>query len=1231
MSATTHNRSLIGAADPELDRLIEELTRRVQAGEDIDLEAFVREHPGYTEPLRRLLPALELLAGLSQSVMGEGLRRGASGGDPDPTAGLGELGDFRLVREIGRGGMGVVYEAEQLSLRRRVALKVLPFAAALDARQIQRFRVEAQAAACLHHPHIVPVHGVGCERVVHYYAMQLIEGQSLAAMIAELRRIEGLDPADAAAPAPGLAALSTTALAARLLTGGAADRDQPAGAGPDSPTAPVPAGASPPGEPSPRAAGTAPGRHATPVSSTRSRDYVRAAARLALQAAEALDHAHAQGVLHRDVKPANLLLDAGGRLWVTDFGLAQVRGDDRLTCSGDVLGTLRYMSPEQALGRRVVIDGQTDVYSLGVTLYELLTLRPAQGGRDRAEVLRRIAEQEPTPPCRLNPAVPADLETIVLKATSKNPAARYATAGDLAGDLGRFLEGQPIRARRPSVMDRAAKWSRRHRPVVMTAALLLVVGTAASTWQAIRAMKAERQASASAEEAKTEASIAQAVNDFLLNDLLAQANPTKNARASQVTLEAVLNKAAARITGKFAGQPKTEAAVRMTIARTYEALGLFPEAQLHAERAIELRRRALGPERPGTLLAMRLLADVYVDRGMFDKAGALNTQVLDVQRRVRGAKHLDTLNATERLAFMYRAWGKFEKAESLFTQNLEAHRRVLGAEHRYTLTAMHNVACMYHDRGELKKAASAFAELLDVRRRVCGAEHPDTLHTMNNLAFMYRELGKFEQAEPLAQQVLELRRRVLGAEHPHTLKTMDDLAQLYSERGKPKKAEPLRKQVLEIQRRVLGAEHADTLEAMISLANVYLEQRKYDQAEPLFAEVLNIGRRVLGAEHPKFLKAMSGLAICYNARGRNSEAESLLKRALKVAHRVLGPGDQSTLAAMHTLAEVYMEQVGFEKAEPLMTQLLEVRRRVLGPEHPHTVATMHGLAVVYAELSQYAKAERLYTEVLERARRVLGAEHPDTLGTMNDLAALYDTLGQYAKAEPLYTHVLEQARRMLGSEHPKTLVAMNNLAALDFNMGQFDKAELLYTQALDVKRRVLGPEHPSTLSAMGNLAVLYRDMGQYGKAEVLSTRALEAARRSLRGDHPDTARLMATLGSVLLKEQKYAEAEPILRECLAIGAKIMPGDWQRFLAESLLGGSLLGRKMYAEAEPLLRTGYEGMKTREAKIPAYHKARLNEAGERVVQLYEAWGKPGQAAAWKMKLGLAELPADVFAPQ
>jgi eukaryotic-like serine/threonine-protein kinase len=438
-------------SDTSLELLIDELTDRLQAGESIDFEAYADQHPDHAEQLRKLVPALEMMVHLKRSA----ILGAAHSSSPDrgPELELGVLGDFCLLREVGRGGMGIVYEAEQISLRRRVALKVLPFAAALDARQIQRFQVEAQAAACLHHPHIVPVHGVGCERGVHYYAMQLIDGQSLAAMIGELRRLDGLDPGDSPIPDPAL--ISTTTLANRLLSGHAIELPDGAGTSlPALPIAPVRNAAKPPTPPT--------GRARPAGSSTHSGDYVRAAARLALQAAEALDHAHAQGILHRDIKPGNLMLDAAGRLWITDFGLAQIRGDDRLTLSGDVLGTLRYMSPEQALGRRVVIDGRTDIYSLGVTLYELLTLQPAVDGRDRADILRRISEHEPAPPRRLNPAVPRDLETIISKATDKDLVARYATAGDLVMDLRRFLEDRPIRARRVSAAERLARWCRRN-------------------------------------------------------------------------------------------------------------------------------------------------------------------------------------------------------------------------------------------------------------------------------------------------------------------------------------------------------------------------------------------------------------------------------------------------------------------------------------------------------------------------------------------------------------------------------------------------------------------------------------------------------------------------------------------------------------------------------------------------------------------------------------------------
>jgi serine/threonine protein kinase/tetratricopeptide (TPR) repeat protein len=384
------------------------------------------------------------------------------------------LGDFRIVREVGRGGMGVVYEARQLSLDRRVALKVLPMAAALDSKRLQRFQLEAHAAACLHHTNIVPVHAVGCERGVPYYAMQFIEGRSLAQVIAELRRLEGLEAADA--PAADLADILPSTLAVNLAGGTGA----PAGRGPIDPRddrrgepAPVASASSPePGTPAPRTHGESPSG-----SSTRNREYIRNVAQLGVQVAEALDHAHTRGILHRDIKPANLLLDEKGQLWVSDFGLAQIQGNPGLTLTGDILGTLRYMSPEQALAKRVVIDGRTDIYSLGVTLYELLTLRPAFGGKDRQETLRKIAEEEPAPPRKLNPAVTVDLETILLKSIAKKPSGRYATAKELADELRRFLEHKPILARRATVLDRSAKWARRHHPVVATGVVgLLAAG-----------------------------------------------------------------------------------------------------------------------------------------------------------------------------------------------------------------------------------------------------------------------------------------------------------------------------------------------------------------------------------------------------------------------------------------------------------------------------------------------------------------------------------------------------------------------------------------------------------------------------------------------------------------------------------------------------------------------------------------------------------------------------------
>jgi len=441
------NENLVLNREEELNAALLAYVEGIERGERPDRGRLLEAYPEFAVELRRFFSArdqIDRIAAPIRAVVAPGSQWGrASATGPSSifaaSSGLskekvGRVGDFRLLREIGRGGMGVVYEAEQISLGRRVALKVLPFASAIDSRHLQRFRNEARAAAQLHHSNIVPVYAVGADGGVHYYAMQCIEGQSLAQLVMDLRGKQQYEPGQ-------------------------------------TPSAPIVL--SDPSSPA-----------ITCEHSTRRSAYFRRVAELIRQAADALEYAHQVGVVHRDIKPGNLLLDTSGRLWVTDFGLALIRSDAGLTATGEVVGTLRYMSPEQALGKPGLLDHRTDIYSLGATLYELLTLTPMFPGADRRALLRQLAEDDPLAPRQLDRSIPVELETIVLKATAKLSSERYTSAREFADDLERFLEDRPIHARRPTLLDLAAKWVRRHRAVAavsVIALLISVIGLAVTT------------------------------------------------------------------------------------------------------------------------------------------------------------------------------------------------------------------------------------------------------------------------------------------------------------------------------------------------------------------------------------------------------------------------------------------------------------------------------------------------------------------------------------------------------------------------------------------------------------------------------------------------------------------------------------------------------------------------------------------------------------------------------
>ena len=502
-----------------LFQAVQAYLRELEKGNRPDRGEWVARYPDLAPALNNCLDGLDLVHDAAASI--------SSSGQPVQEAGVGvqpgiPIGDFQIVQEIGRGGMGIIYEAIQLSLGRRVALKVLPFAAGFDMKYLQRFRQEAQAAAQMHHNNIVPVYGVGCERGLHFYAMQLIDGLSLDRIIDQLRREAGPDTAgtkpsnaislrssndlvqDVPATGPSEAARASGPLLTRSVDGGIHMGD-------DETLAHLSADLS-----TQRSKGKA--------------EVYRTAASLMAQAAEALEYAHQQGIIHRDIKPANLLVDMRRNLWITDFGLAHLHSEQSLTQTGDLVGTIRYASPEQVSGQKVVLDQRTDLYSLGATFYELVTLRPVFSGLTRQALLHQVLNQEPVRPRSINRAIPLELETILVKLLSKTPAERYNSAQELADDLHRFLRDEPISARPPSLLERLRKWGRRHPAYVGAAVLVMFVTlviSGISNWFITEANNRTRAALEAehirAEEAEARFSQARHAVDFLIevseNDL----------------------------------------------------------------------------------------------------------------------------------------------------------------------------------------------------------------------------------------------------------------------------------------------------------------------------------------------------------------------------------------------------------------------------------------------------------------------------------------------------------------------------------------------------------------------------------------------------------------------------------------------------------------------------------------------------------------------------------------
>jgi serine/threonine protein kinase len=1130
------------------------------------------------------------------------------------------IGPYKLVEQIGEGGFGVVFLAEQQQpVRRRVALKILK--PGMDTRQVvARFEAERQALALMDHPNIARVFDGGATASSRpYFVMELVKGTPITTYCDE--------------------------------------------------------------------------RQLTP----------RQRLELFVAVCQALQHAHQKGIIHRDIKPSNVLVapyDGKPVVKVIDFGVAKATGPQLtertlVTGFGAVVGTLQYMSPEQAELNNQDIDTRSDVYSLGVLLYELLTgTTPLPAARLKQtplpELLRLIREEEPprpstrlsssdtlpaiatarqSAPAKLRRLVRGELDWIVMKALEKDRNRRYETASAFAGDVERYLRDEPVLAGPPSVGYRLRKFLRRNKgPVLATTLLFMallggVIGTTSgmiwaltaesATSQALAGVVSERDAkekaralaAAKAKEAEEAAKAEREAKNQALNaaeearlakgEAETAAAKEKSAReAAQKSLEQAdkasrilasifcnldpnrdenqgiplraqlgeqLAKAAELLEGEAVGDAERVARLQVLLGQTMTSLG-------YGEQAIPLLTKArptfdkLPDADPLEKFAiMYYLATAYELAGKVELAVNLHRETFEKRKAMLGVDHADTLASLNNLGKAYRDAGKYDLALALLTDALPKVKAIKGENDPGTLTVMSNLASIYMDMGKLELALSLYRETLERTKAVRGPDHVETFASMINLAQAYREAGKLDLALPLAQDAVSKCKAKFGPNHPHTLRCMGNLAVAYSEAGKLESALPLELETLERCKVRLGANHPDTLHYMSNLAHLYLELDKFDLAVPLYRDAVELATESLGPNHPATITWKNNLAIAYRKASKLDgakfdEAVKLHRANLEITKAKRGEDHPDTLRSMGNLAATYQAAGKYDLALPLYRDTLALLRKKLGDDHPFTLTIMKELAAAYYAAARPDLAGPLCIETLEKRKAKLGADHPETLASMNDLAVVFAGIGRYDLAVPLYEKTLAKMKA-LRPDHNETIACTINLADAYRATRKYDKAVLLLKEALEKKKARLGADHAGVLLVVNNLALTYHDSGQLDLALPLFIDTLEKFKKQLGVDNPQTLTTMNNLALTYRSKGQLDLAVPLYIETLKgrlarLGADHPDTVWSLHN----LAGTYMKMGKYADAEPLLVSWLAAPKSSRPPDELLLASNLNRLGE-----------------------------------
>jgi serine/threonine-protein kinase len=817
------------------------------------------------------------------------------------------LGAYRLIAEIARGGMSVVYLAERddQRLHKRVAVKVIE-ARVADPHLRSRFQIEREILARLEHPAIARIlDGGETEQGLPYLVMEYVEGE----------------PVDVYCARNGLG------IEERL--------------------------------------------------------------RLFIKVAEAVAHAHQNLVVHRDLKPTNVLVTREGAVKLLDFGIAKVLADPaqeaQLTLTGERFMTPAYASPEQVRGEPV--RTVSDVYSLGVLLYELLTgERPCGRGAASHEIARAILEEEPQRPSAVagERKLRGDIDTIVLKALRKEPQRRYASVDALVEDLRRHLAGLPVSTRGDGWGYALASFARRHWAPLATAAAFLILTVAFSIFYT-RRVERERDT------ARRQAARAEAVTGFLVS-LFQASDPYESpeVQADRLTARQLLERGTERIDRELAGEPETRAELLGALGSIYRRLGLFDRAEAPLKKAVALRRAALGEDHDSVATSLDDWGDLLMDKAAYTESEAAYREAYAIRRRLHGAEGAAVATSLEHLGNLLERKGDHAAAEPLLRDALRMARGTLGAQHMDVAEILHDLSLVRLGVNDLAEAEALAREALDMKRRLVGEEHPTSAASMSALAYIVSERGDRDGAEALYRRALGIERRLLGDEHFTVAIDANNLAVLLQEKGDLAGAEQMFREVLRIDRKRLGEEHPQMAVVLNNLGNILREKGDLDGAEALLRRSIEIRRKALGPNHPKVAQGLDNLATLARLHGRLDEAVALHREALRTRRASL-PADHPDFAyGFLGLGRCLVALGRPVEAEPYLRESLRIRQKALPAGDYLLGLSKVGLGACLRAQRRYAEAEALLVEGYETLRAASRPDPASARWALGELVSLYD-------------------------------------------------------------------------------------------------------------------------------------------------------------------------------------------------------------------------------------------------